>query len=179
MDRPFLDQFWIREQRHRHQVPDRRGRTPGAPIVRAKLRDGRDVLAILDRGGWRGKLIPAGESGRTAKTLLFTVDADDEQAVERKREKLERDHEDVEIADRTSGTMEGAIEVSNEQSTQVWPRMGAKVALAVSAIHLDERFIGSPAGTWLRDVLWGNLDAPAPPGARSTVELLVSGSRAI
>jgi hypothetical protein len=39
IDQPFAEFLWVREQRHRLAIPDRRGKVPPAPTVTGMLDD--------------------------------------------------------------------------------------------------------------------------------------------
>lgn len=166
VDAPFLDQLWILEARHRHQIPDRYGKVPGPPVVPAKLADGSKVLAVLERTGWRAKLIPT-EEWQDAQTMTFGVDADDEQSVTKKIERLDKKHGAG--ATRLVGRVERdipnpEITISAKQSISAWPRMGAKIALAVARMKLPDAYLSSDSAAWLRKLLWGDLATIAPSG---------------
>lgn len=165
VDAPFVNQFWIREMRHRFEVPDRYGIVPRAPVFPTKLDDGTKVLAILDRAGWRAKLIPS-ESWHDARTLTFAVDAEDETAAAKKLQRLAKQTgKDVQLVSQVPGEVANPqINLEYEQDISRWPRMGAKIALAIAAERLPPEYLTSPSADWLRGILWGSLSTPAPPG---------------
>jgi hypothetical protein len=166
VDRPFLDQLWILEGRHRHQIPDRYGKTPGPPVIPATLAAGSKVLAVLDRGGWYAKRLPT-EEWHDAQTMTFGVDAADEDAVTTKMKRLDKKYGAgvTKQISRVEANIENPhINLTYEQSASAWPRMGAKIALSVARLRCPDAYLTSEPATWLRKLLWGDLTVSAPPG---------------
>lgn len=168
VDDPFLDELWVREMRHRHQVPDRRGRIPGPPVIESELTsDGSRALTIMDRAGWFLKALPV-ETWTDPSTLVYGVDATDAPEITQKKlERLRRETgRDVTLTSQTPRTTENPeATIKYQQSVVTWPRMGAKVALAVARMELDDTYLMSPAAEWLRSLLWGDMAQTAPDDA--------------
>jgi hypothetical protein len=165
VDAPFISQFWVRELRHRYEIPDRYGKLTSPPVFPTELDDGTKVLAILDRAGWRAKLLPA-EEWHDAQTMTLSLDSADEAVVAKKLERLEKNsgQEATLMSRQDHEVVNPRMRMKYAQDVTLWPRMGAKIALAVAAERMPESFLSSPAAGWLRQVLWGNMSTAAPPG---------------
>lgn len=99
--------------------------------------------------------------------MTFGVDAADEHAVAKKLDRLDKKHGagTTRLVGRVERDIPNPeITLSTQQDISAWPRMGAKIALAVARLKLPEAYLASNSAVWLRKLLWGDLTATAPPG---------------
>jgi hypothetical protein len=164
VDKPFLRDLWMREDRHRHQVTERRGRLTPAPRVRCELSDGTPAVAVLDRSGWYAELLPT-EEWVDENTFRFSIDANDIAARDKKVARMEKQlGQPVKVASTRSRIIEHPeVKLHYEVEATMWPRFGAKLALGVGALALGSDWLGSAHAQWLHDVLWDNPTTPPEP----------------
>lgn len=169
VDAPFADKLWIREQRHRHLVPDTRGKLCPAPELEGELADGTPVRVILHRDGWDVKLLPTVDElpGNEIRISVDASEDDPRKVLAKKRARLEK-----QLGKPIEDFVEDTREIDNPhvtarglEDTFLWPRMGAKVALSAGHELLGDDWLVSTHACWLRDVLWGRPTEPPKPFA--------------
>lgn len=87
---------------------------------------------------------------------IWTVEGYDEDAAAKKLRRLRRDHGDVRvISTETRPANNLSATVTHTLDVNVWPRFGAKVALGVASLVVeDESWLDSTVAQELRSVLW-------------------------
>ena len=167
IDQPFADLLWVREQRHRLQIRDRRGNVPPAPTVTGTLDDGTKAVAVLDNSrDWDLRLLPS-EHPQPDGSVIYGSGAHDLQELKAKKlERLKRDHpgRDVEIVEIESRVIEEPVLTFHfELNKTLWPRFGAKVALNIGRELLGPGWLNSSWAAYLRELFWGRpAVAPVP-----------------
>jgi HNH endonuclease len=154
VDGPFSRELWVREHRHRHGTRDRYGKTTPAPVVPCELEDGSKILTIMERTGWRPYLPPS-EEWVDDNTFRIGADASDaDEVLAKKLKRLGRKFEQVEMGPREVESSRPFVRFLYKLDARLWPRLGAKVALALAPYALGNDWLHSDAANGLRATLW-------------------------
>jgi hypothetical protein len=150
--------LWVRDQRHRHRIPDRYGRIPEAPKAPGQVEDGRRALLTMDRDNdWQLRILPA-EWHRDDESINVQVQADEEvKYLEKKLARLRKNNPgfrfDVasrDVAVRESETFSFNFSIDR----RLWPRFAAKVALNVGREIRGAEWLFAPHARRLHEILW-------------------------
>jgi hypothetical protein len=156
VDQPFGSETMILARRHHHRIPDPRGVVPKAPGLHGVDADGVRVVAELHRDGVRTRRI-ATAVHRDATSERYVVDQGDGQAIlekrlDRLRKRLGDGYQVTGRIETTRSTSVASVPLTLD--AHLWPRLGAKLALAFGREALGKTWLSGPRAAQLRDVLW-------------------------
>jgi hypothetical protein len=134
-----------------YRIPDRRGRARPASW-QGDLGSGRRAVISVEGEAVRVVQQPS----ESFEDGIWTVEGYDEDAAAKKLRRLRRDHGDVRvISTETRPANNLSATVTHTLDVNVWPRFGAKVALGVASLVVeDESWLDSTVAQELRSVLW-------------------------
>jgi hypothetical protein len=157
VDAPFLRDTLICAYRHGYRIPDARGEVPPAPRIAGRtLEADEPVMVEFTDGAIYGRRLPVPER-RDESRERYTVEPGEAEALlakrsERLRKKLGPDWEVRGRIETVRQDPVAHMEFSIDAS--IWPRFGAKLALAFGREALGLDWLDSAQAHHLRDVLW-------------------------
>jgi hypothetical protein len=165
IDQPFAGDVLVQACRHRYRVVDKQGRVPPAPRLKGEtVPNGHPVLIELTADGPAITRLPH-RIDATDDHERYVTEVDDGDRLLRVRvERLQKQlGPGYEVHGRVVDVGDADDEVSVVLSTSalLWPRMGAKLALAFGTEAFGQEWAQSVWADWLRGTLRGG-DEPAP-----------------
>jgi hypothetical protein len=156
IDQPFAAETMVLAARHRHRIPDARGKVPDAPRLVGQATDGVRVMAELTREGIITRRIPTAVRRSPSSEEYITDEGDGETVLDTRLRRLRRQ---VGTEYDVSGTVENVprdsvARVNLSLDAYLWPRMMAKLALGFAGDALGPEWLAGQRATQLRDVLW-------------------------
>jgi hypothetical protein len=165
IDRPFAEDSLVRAVRHRFEIPDSRGQIPPAPRLYGQMINDESRAELeLGREGPKVRRLPQPVSGGPGKERYIVERGEGKRIAELRAERIRRDlPAGFEVVTRIDSVElpEDDAEVELSVSTDLWPRMGAKLALGLGFQGLDDTWARGEWAGWLRGILRGSSD-PAP-----------------
>jgi hypothetical protein len=166
VDQPWLNGYFVKEARVRHQIPDRRGNPPSRMSIPSGPAIGPpEAIVHLD-----------GVSGTTTFMRVPKDEIEDDritmrgyaaEALAKKIARLEREHPDFKvIAQHEEPDSGGQVTVTMVQDGSHWPRFAAKTALATASLVAPDDWLDTQYADDLQKVLWNgpSAGATAEPG---------------
>jgi hypothetical protein len=158
VDQPFSQMLWVREQRHRHRIPDRYRHVPDAPKVHGTVEDGRGGrLTLVREGGWQLRVLPSIEPLEDG-SINLRISADDEpEYLEKKLARLQKANPGFRYEVGTRTISKAAAETFSFDfsiSQRLWPRFAIKVALNVGREVYGQDWLTTPHAMLLHEILW-------------------------
>lgn len=157
VDQPFAAQVLVRAHRHFHGVPDARGVVPRAARLTGTTTDGVPMVATFTADGEVvGRRLPTALR-RDEDGERFVVEPGEGEEflrlrTERLRRRLGPGYGVQGTIETVPQDVEGSMEFTIDGS--LWPRLGAKLALAFGREALGVEWLDQPVAELLRLVLW-------------------------
>jgi len=165
IDRPFAEDPLVRAIRHRYEVRDSRGVVPPAPRLHGQMADGEARAELeLARDGPKVRRVPYRTSKDAAGERYIVDPGDGERIAALRAARLRRQLPpgyDVRTRVEKVALPDDQALVEFSTSIHMWPRMAAKLGLALGARGFDKDWIRGEWADWLRGILHASPE-PAP-----------------